>query len=256
MNSLFKLSKMCIMKNFICLFLFSSIIILFNSNISAQNIDKNTVIKPVDNSIETDYLALMEFYNETDGDNWKQNYGWENEQHCNPCMGWYGVTCKKGRVNSVRLQNNNLTGTLTESLTKLDKLEVLLLGENKLSGSIPIGICSLEKLSVLQLTKNNISGQLPIAFGDLKNLEKLFLTHNKIEGIIPDSFGKMKRLQMLYLGANNLSGTLPYSLGELDNLQALVISQNNIQGPLPPTMLDLHISGLEDFDFETYVINK
>ncbi|MEN8221262.1 MAG: hypothetical protein ABFS56_33915 [Pseudomonadota bacterium] len=54
-----------------------------------------------------------------------------------PCK-WHGVNCQNINITGIDLRNNNLKGTITKKppdflLTKLKKLEALLLDDNKLN---------------------------------------------------------------------------------------------------------------------------
>jgi len=51
--------------------------------------------------------ALLELYQETDGDNWTHNSGWQIAT--DPCI-WHGVQCRAGHVVALELSNNGLKG--------------------------------------------------------------------------------------------------------------------------------------------------
>ena len=79
--------------------------------------------------------ALVALYNSTDGGNWTNNTGWLlSDDHCS----WSGVDCLGGgRVTTVNLDSNNLTGSIPAELGNLTALFNLGLHGNKLTGSIP-----------------------------------------------------------------------------------------------------------------------
>lgn len=83
--------------------------------------------------------ALIDLYQSTDGPHWKNTSGWL-EGPGTECD-WYGVTCagiqSEGYVVSLSLFDNNLSGTIPETLAQLTRLEWLVLYGNKLSGRIP-----------------------------------------------------------------------------------------------------------------------
>ncbi|MEN8220849.1 MAG: Calx-beta domain-containing protein [Pseudomonadota bacterium] len=95
--------------------------------------------------------TLVAFYNSTDGENWADNTGWNVTN--SPCD-WYGVSCQSGQVTGLALGNNNLKGSILKKLSKLKKLEILLLNDNKLSGKIPKSLMKLKKLTELDLNDN------------------------------------------------------------------------------------------------------
>ena len=57
-----------------------------------------------------DSLALVDLYNSTNGDGWKNNSNWKTT---NPVSWWYGVTVTGNRVTTIQMNGNNITGTLT-----------------------------------------------------------------------------------------------------------------------------------------------
>ncbi|CAN0326977.1 unnamed protein product, partial [Scytosiphon promiscuus] len=79
----------------------------------------------------TDRDVLVALYSATDGPNWKKNTNWNTGA---PLSEWYGVTADQGRVVELRLDNNNLQGTIPPDLGKLTALKSLHLEENHLSG--------------------------------------------------------------------------------------------------------------------------
>ncbi|KAG5243900.1 receptor protein kinase [Salix suchowensis] len=86
----------------------------------------------------------------------------------NPCS-WLGLACYNGRVNSIALPGNNLSGTLSPSIAKLGSLTQIKLGSNNLSGQVPENWTSLTSLKTLDLSTNDISPPLP-KFADTVNV--------------------------------------------------------------------------------------
>jgi hypothetical protein len=87
--------------------------------------------------------ALIDLYHSTDGKNWKKKEGWlgEGGTECN----WFGISCtirEEGgySVGGIELEDNNLSGSLPNSLNRLDRLESLFLQGNKLTGKLPSNI--------------------------------------------------------------------------------------------------------------------
>jgi Leucine-rich repeat (LRR) protein len=70
-----------------------------------------------------DSLALVAFYNATDGPNWTNNTNWLTGN----VEDWFGVNVTDGRVNLLEMQFNNVTGQLPEEIGELDALTVLIL---------------------------------------------------------------------------------------------------------------------------------
>uniref|UniRef100_A0A7N0V4V1 Protein kinase domain-containing protein n=2 Tax=Kalanchoe fedtschenkoi TaxID=63787 RepID=A0A7N0V4V1_KALFE len=93
-----------------------------------------------------------------------------------PCgADWVGVDCNPDhKVSSISLPNFHLNGTLSPSVGKLNSLLQVRLESNNITGSIPTNWTTLPSLTVLDLSGNNIIPPLP-AF---KRTVKLLLTGN------------------------------------------------------------------------------
>lgn len=84
--------------------------------------------------------ALVELYDATDGNHWKNHEGWLGPVGTE-CT-WHGVECEYGgsqpsRVIDLNLSDNNLSGRLRSSIGKLARLQRLFLFGNNLSGTLP-----------------------------------------------------------------------------------------------------------------------
>lgn len=73
--------------------------------------------------------VLLELYHSTDGSRWRTV--WELSA---PVSTWHGVGLQNGRVVSLELTDNDLTGTLPESLGGLRYLRKLDLSRNSIGG--------------------------------------------------------------------------------------------------------------------------
>ncbi len=192
-----------------------------------------------------DFAPLMAFYNSMDGPNWINNSGWKEgaaSNNCNPCNGWYGVTCNQNnRVNGISLTKNKLNGQLPNEIGQILFLEVLHLGNNvpfpvnvnNVYGEIPSSIENLKDMSYIDLQRNKISGTFPFALTKLTKLTALFLSENEISGSLPKEIGNLNLLQYLRLSRNKLSSNLPLELGLLLNLRELSLGENQFIGSIP-----------------------
>lgn len=66
-----------------------------------------------------------------------------------------------GRINSIDLSWNNLTGGIPDEISQLLALNILNLSHNHLSGGIPKSLSSLNALNELNLSYNNLEGRIP-----------------------------------------------------------------------------------------------
>ena len=157
----------------------------------------------------------------------------------------------------LKLQNNNLTGSIPAWFGSMNSLSGLYLHANRkvdangnvlhegLTGSIPSQLGRLTRLRRLWLDRNDLSGPIPPALGNMTNLGTLNLHTNRLSGGIPAQLGNLSRLQHLALHNNRrvdangnvtnagLTGPIPTQLGALGELTRLAVSNNDLAGPIP-----------------------
>ena len=188
----------------------------------------------------TDSLELVKLYQSSNGSSW--TYKWTLTQ---PMATWYGITLESGRVVSINLAYNRLTGSIAnlnlpnlrelllyaDELTgtipnfNLPNLTNLSLDYNQLTGSIPN--FTLPKLKKLSLFANQLSG--PIPNFNMPDLIELALHVNKLTGPIPNF--NMPKLIMLSCHSNRLTGSIPNV--NMPNLFGLRLSNNQLTGCIP-----------------------
>ena len=189
---------------------------------------KQTMTSP----LSSDREALVAFYNATHGPEWDDNEGWLSDE---PIGEWYGViTDRNGRVVSLSLDDNNLTGELPPELGSLTRLDVLSLSLNNLSGELPSELGALICLEVLDLSLNNLSGGIPEELGNLTQLEELDLSLNNLSGEIPPELANLINLEDLFLDHNNLRGEIPPGLANLPDLERLSLGGEVLEVDMPP----------------------
>ena len=175
--------------------------------------------------------ALVALYEATDGANWTLSANWLSDR---PLGAWHGVTTDSaGRVTSLALTGNQLSGEIPSELANLTNLTQLHLEVNELSGSIPPELGNLTNLTSLDLRFNRLSGEIPPELGNLTRLKVLILELNQLGGAIPPELGKLARLNVLALASNRLGGEIPSELGNLTYLSDLYISDNRLNGEIP-----------------------
>jgi hypothetical protein len=159
-----------------------------------------------------DFAALVSFYNATGGPSWINKTGWQNGAagtNCNVCS-WYGITCNElGRVSTINLPSNNLTGN-----------------------NIPASLANISYLHTFKIYGNNLTGNLPSFFNSFGFLNTIDLGNNDFTGSIPSNLGSIPTLKNLYLDGNLLTGPLPSSLTAI-NLSLLYVNNNNLSGCIP-----------------------
>ena len=102
------------------------------------------------------------FHDQTQGDMWEENSGWNTEEDLN---NWHGVQTQDGKVSVLALPDNRLSGEAPEALKCLGGLEKLgeldLSGNSDLEGALPQELENLDNLRVLDIrcTEITVSGE-------------------------------------------------------------------------------------------------
>ncbi len=169
--------------------------------------------------------TLLAFYNSTDGPNWTTNTGWNVTN--TPCS-WDGMTCNAGRVQSLILDYNQLSGSLP-NISALANLKYLELAGNQLNGAIP-DLSALTELQGIDLSENQLSGSIP-NLSTLTSLRFLYLNENQLSNFIPE-LSALTNLHLLRLNNNQLSGPIP-DLSALTGLEELALQNNQLNGAIP-----------------------
>ena len=185
----------------------------------------------------TDRDILARLYHATGGANWRNSDNWLSDA---PLEDWHGVDVDDdGRVTSLRLHYNNLTGVVAPELGRLTRLEELRLTSNPLTGPIPPELGDLPNLRVLHLFFTQLTGEIPAELGQLSALEELWLQRMPLTGSIPPELGELSKLRFLGLADCNLRGPVPPELGRLSRLERLYLGSNRFTGTIPPELGDL-----------------
>ena len=209
--------------------------IIVRGRASGVSVSPATITLVKDNEAQ-DRAALQALYRATNGAGWTANTNWNSPAALNT---WHGVTTNPdGRVVTLDLSNNNLSGSIPPQVGGLAALQVLNLSNNNLSGSIPPQVGDLTALNHLDLSANKLSDSIP-ALNSLTALRVLDLSNNDLTGSTPD-LTSLTELTHLDLNANNLTGSTP-DLTSLTTLIHLDLSANNLSGSIPT-----QVDGLED----------
>lgn len=189
-----------------------------------------SLVSPLLADLNSDKQALLAF---ADAVPHAPKLNWSNTTQI--CTSWRGISCDSNgtRVSGLRLPSLGLTGPIpSNTLGKLEALEVLSLRLNSLTGSVPSDILSLPSLHHLFLQHNKFNGNIPATFPPHMNV--LDLSFNSFTGKIPESIQNLTRLTKLNLQNNSLSGSIPnITFSKLKNLN---ISYNHLNGSIPSSL--------------------
>ncbi|MYB62452.1 MAG: hypothetical protein F4X69_13875 [Gemmatimonadetes bacterium] len=207
-----------------------------------------------------DRSSLIALYISTDGGNWKQSANWLTDE---PLSTWYGVGVNAaGRVDSLVLEDNSLSGPLPAALGDLRYLKILDLSDNALSGNIPAEFGNLTSLVTLDLSNNALTGGAPFEVLSLPNLKTLDLSGNQPADTGNPEMSDREVLVELYqatagrnwIRADNWLTDAPleswYGVStnpEGTMVDTLVLRDNGLNGPIPSVMGQLQ--NLEWMDF-------
>ncbi|WP_278010779.1 leucine-rich repeat domain-containing protein [Flavobacterium gyeonganense] len=132
---------------------------------------------------DTEYQALVDFYNSMGGNNW--NNKWVTAENNLHEGAWYGVSIQNGHITGLNLNNTS-----------------------NVAGAIPASFGNLKYLKNLSLyggsySKNLSATDLGILSG-LEALESLDVRYSKLKGVIPSSWNKLQALKTLYISNNTI----------------------------------------------------
>ncbi|XP_031504400.1 probable LRR receptor-like serine/threonine-protein kinase At5g45780 isoform X1 [Nymphaea colorata] len=134
--------------------------------------------------------------------------GWDINS-VDPCT-WSLVGCDStGYVIALEMPSQGLSGVLSRSIGNLSHLQTMLLQNNDITGPIPVEIGKLSQLQTLDLSGNQLVGEIPGSLGLLRYLSYLRLNRNRLTGKIPLAVANLTGLSFLDLSFNNLSGPIP-----------------------------------------------
>eukprot|EP00535_Pseudo-nitzschia_heimii_P003205 CAMPEP_0197176250 /NCGR_PEP_ID=MMETSP1423-20130617/2240_1 /TAXON_ID=476441 /ORGANISM="Pseudo-nitzschia heimii, Strain UNC1101" /LENGTH=1185 /DNA_ID=CAMNT_0042625597 /DNA_START=361 /DNA_END=3918 /DNA_ORIENTATION=- len=224
---------------------------------------------------QDDRAVLMNLYAKLGGENWIHNEGWKDaprfvadddysEEWYDYCE-WYGVECwelgdgKDNRVRKLELGNNNLVGSMPETIFSIEHMTTLdvsnnpsltvsfrNIGRSEHIYSVDVGGTQTKDFDGIQhandffkrLFADNtpIAGTFPREIARIRKLEVLSLQDCDMNGGIPDGLFAMASLEELYLAENNLQGVVPDRWTSLVNLEVLSLARNALNGNLPESL--------------------
>ncbi|WP_418983220.1 M64 family metallopeptidase, partial [Alistipes sp.] len=198
--------------------------------------------------------ALRAIYEAAGGGGWTHNENWCTDK---PLGEWYGVeTDDEGHVVALSLSHNNLSGTISERIARLTRLQHLDLSWNALEDDVErMDMLSdfVPELVSIDLSHNKLFGEMPMYWYKLGNLTRVDLSSNLLHGAaIPIQWKPMfvnGRTVELNLNDNYLHGDITVVVQDYpdwDRLALGVIRQSRDNQPGIEYDKDIH---LPDFTF-------
>lgn len=185
-----------------CLML--ALVLFYYTAHSYADLDKQAVCDSQTSLIlaREDCEVLVDLYNATDGDNWKDNTNWGDEDLAN----WFGVKVRNGKINEIVIPNNRLVGELPVSLSALPDLYVLDLAANLVRGNLSTFLSS--SVNQVYLNDTQVTGTLDAVFAN-PSMRAIDFENAPITGIIPDFNFNNASLFHFNVSGTQVSGTLP-----------------------------------------------
>ena len=158
---------------------------------------------------EDDMWALSRFYEAVGGENWNDNTNWNSQE---PLDLWFGVgTDEDGRVISLDLEGNGLSGETPRELVCLSELKELALWDNELSGEVPDELVPAVERAVLR----DVAEALELNTEWFDDYGEPFDFEDWYEGVTTDDDGRVTELDFT---GEEITGEIPGSVFELKRL--------------------------------------
>ncbi|PRQ40999.1 putative non-specific serine/threonine protein kinase [Rosa chinensis] len=152
------------------------------------------------------------------------------------CCTWGDVTCENGKVVTIMIKDQHLSGSLRPDINKLTSLLRLHIMRNNLTGPFPI-LQGLAELEEIYANQNNFT-YFPVDdfFSGLDSLQEFHVDYNPFQAWqIPDSTKFASKLTSFTAGDANISGKIPefFDSNNMPSLVTLELAYNNLEGELP-----------------------
>ncbi|XP_059648879.1 probable LRR receptor-like serine/threonine-protein kinase At1g14390 [Cornus florida] len=151
-------------------------------------------------------------------------------------------TSANSAISQLTLSSKFSIDAFFTTLTKLSNLKVLSLASLGLWGPLPAKIIQFSSLEVLNMSSNFIYGSIPASLATLKNLRSLVLADNLLNGTVPD-LRSLQVLEELDLGRNQLGPKFP-TLG--NTLVSIILKNNSFRSHIPLELINF--AQLQRFD--------
>ncbi|KAI3824015.1 hypothetical protein L1987_05462 [Smallanthus sonchifolius] len=155
-------------------------------------------------SVDVDAIRSLASFFENFSGNFSQSVpvsGWNRTS--DPCSSnWTGIAC----YDQNPLENNNLHWESFDTIANCRSLTHLYISGNKFSGSVPDSLSRLNNLKKLEISDNGFSMSLP-SLARISGLLEFTAQNNQLSGPIPEF--KILNLDTFNVSNNDFSGPIP-----------------------------------------------
>lgn len=173
---------------------------------------------------QVEIVALIDFYNSTNGDYWSSPYncGWTSDINnitYNPCS-WYGITCTSGHISKIIFNvTSNIMGTLPSSFCNLAYVEDIVIQSNQIYGSIPDCWPNSSIINEVLIDGGCITGSYPLTLA-LSGTLQYFLVTGLLSSAFPVSWSNLNMIEYIIL---KCTMTPPSEYVSTSNIQTSLI---------------------------------
>ena len=119
-------------------------------------------------------------------------------------------------IQMVLIGNNLFEGQLSDNIGQFNpSLRHLEVENNNLDGSLPESICDLAALETLLLNGNNFDGEIPENISNLSNLEIIALFNNQFQGQVPQDICQANQIEYIIIENNSFCPPYPDCIGHV-----------------------------------------
>jgi Leucine-rich repeat (LRR) protein len=140
------------------------------------------------------------------------------------------------RLRYCDVSNNAIQEDATDLLENIPpNIEQFIASNNQINGSLPDSLNNLQKLRQFNMSFNALSGKLPGFTESFVTLQELDMSNqtNSFTGSIPENVWRSLSLKKLNLAGNRLTGTIPSLVGNLAVMEVFDLSNNFLESSLP-----------------------
>lgn len=210
-------------------------------SLSGKTMSAHQFIQSGESVVAEDSLALVAYYQSTNGDQWIDNSGWLQD----PVAFWIGVRTVsevspgEWRVTEIDMPRDNMTqpGPFPPEMKDLEHVWFWKSDVNLHSGAIPPEIAQMPRLEELLIRTNVLTGDVPWEdFAQQPTIQEFRVRQNYLTGEMPAMLGgngQWPVLRRIFLDGNLIAGQIPEVHPDLISLNQIYFHNLRLTGPIP-----------------------